>query len=92
MTVGEDVDNILEDNFDCRCVALNDKGELEPFDLSGKVTGLILSLLRQRVEASLLTKAEMQAINDAQPPEAKYGDVFEAIAQAQIQAILRILE
>lgn len=31
----------------------------------------------------LLTKAEMSAINNAQPLEAKYGEVFEAIAIAQ---------
>jgi len=31
----------------------------------------------------LLSKEEMTAINNAQPSEAKYGDVFKAIAQAQ---------
>jgi len=31
----------------------------------------------------LLTKQEMAVINNAQPSEAKYGDVFEAIAKAQ---------
>ena len=31
----------------------------------------------------LLTKEEMKAINDNMPSDAKYGDVFEAIAKAQ---------
>ena len=34
-------------------------------------------------EGRLLTKEERTAINDAMPPDAKYGDVFEAIAKAQ---------
>lgn len=33
-----------------------------------------------------ISKAKMTAINNDQPPEAKYGDVFEAIAQAQLDA------
>jgi len=32
----------------------------------------------------LLTGEEMKAINDSMPPEAKYGDVFSAIAKAQL--------
>ena len=34
-------------------------------------------------QGRLLTKAELLDINNAQPPESKYGDVFEAIARAQ---------
>jgi len=35
----------------------------------------------------LLTADERRAINDAMPPEARYGDVFEAIAKAQLAKI-----
>ncbi len=34
-------------------------------------------------QGGLLTPKETRAINDAQPAEAKYGDVFAAIAKAQ---------
>ena len=34
--------------------------------------------------AEILTREEMEAINNAQPATAKYGDVFAAIAQAQL--------
>ena len=34
-------------------------------------------------ELKMLSDEEMKKINDDMPPEAKYGDVFQAIAQAQ---------
>jgi len=40
------------------------------------------------MEELRLTKKEMVAINTAQPGDAKYGEVFEAIAQAQIAKML----
>ncbi len=40
----------------------------------------------------LLTKEEMTAINDAMPPEAKYGEVFAAIADAEhIKTLLEVV-
>ena len=39
------------------------------------------------IKLKLISKEEMAEINNAQPPEAKYGEVFEAIAQAQLDDI-----
>ncbi len=39
-----------------------------------------------------LTDKEMKAINNAMPPEAKYGDVFKSIAQAQLESCEREAE
>lgn len=39
----------------------------------------------------VLSDEEMKAINDAQPADAKYGDVFKAIAQAQRDADVEAL-
>ena len=38
---------------------------------------------------ALLTEEEMKAINDGMPSSAKYGDVFKAIAQAQVDNTLK---
>ena len=35
------------------------------------------------MEARIMNQGELRAINDAMPPEAKYGDVFKAIAEKQ---------
>ena len=43
----------------------------------------------EELMASLrLTDEELRAINDAMPSEAKYGDVFKAIAEAQLLKVL----
>uniref|UniRef100_A0A6M3JHZ1 Uncharacterized protein n=1 Tax=viral metagenome TaxID=1070528 RepID=A0A6M3JHZ1_9ZZZZ len=51
--------------------------------------GIILGIMeflgyRLIPELTVLSNEEMRAINNAMPPEAKYGDVFKAIAQAQL--------
>ena len=40
-------------------------------------------MTEEQTDPRLLSPEEMKAINDAMPGEAKYGDVFEAIAEAQ---------
>ena len=35
---------------------------------------------------TVLTSEQLWAINDAMPPEAKYGEVFEAVAETQAKA------
>ena len=40
-----------------------------------------------KIKLTLISREEMKTINNAQPPEAKYGDVFKAIAQAQLDDI-----
>ena len=39
-------------------------------------------------DTRLLTDEKMKAINDNMPSDAKYGDVFKAIAKAQLTKIL----
>ena len=53
---------------------------------------LLPGILAEAVEKVGLTPEEMTAINDAMPPEARYGDVFAAIAKAQLQKVLKAIK
>ncbi len=41
-----------------------------------------------KAKNTVMSRNELSKINNAMPPEAKYGDVFQAIAQAQFEITL----
>lgn len=63
------------------------KGEF-PCDKASDYANGVLNLLKEN-KPPVLTKKELQVINNSMPPEAKYGDVFEKIAKAQRDAGVR---